>query len=1190
MLIQKQAKVRVLGAAMIFALMFVCSVATFAQSTASPSSIQFPGTTVGATSAPISVTITNSSSSSTVYSSVYMSASQFSYNGPAMPVTLAAGQSFTASVTFTPAALQAYSGTMTFFRRTGAPLVSVNLSGSGVAAPSEALVASPGALSFSAQVGAAAPAAQSLTIGENPAGAVAFSVSADQSWISLSAGSGTTSGAISVGANISGLAAGSYSGHVNVSAAGVTNSPMSIPVTLVVAAAAPPTPSPYILQMSASSMSFSGAAGTVPACQSLVVFDSTPGKTPDLPISVSVDSAWLTISQNGGPASSQLAGWTAMQVQVCAKTAGLAAGTYNGHIIEAETGPNAAGLTVNNSPFSIPVSLVVTAAPPTSALTAAPSSLSFSGQVGAAAPATQSLTIGENPAGAVAFTASADQAWITLSATSGTTSSAIQVGANISGLAAGSYSGHVNVSASGVTNSPMSIPVTLVVAAAQTHALTAAPSAISFSAQAGAAAPAAQSLTIGENPAGAVAFTASADQAWITLSATSGTTTGAISVGANISGMAAGSYSGHVIVSAAGMTNAPMSIPVTMVVAAAQTYALTASPSALSFSATSGAALPAAQTLTIGDSPASALPFSVSADQTWITLSAASGTTSGSVQVTANTTGMAAGTYSGHVIISAAGVTNSPMSIPVSVVVAAGTPSPYILQMTPSSLAFTGAVGSSPACQSLVVFDSTPGKTPDLPISVSVDSAWMTISQNGGAASSQLAGWTAMQVQVCVKTAGLAAGTFTGHIIETETAPNAAGLTVNNSPFSIPVTLVVTAAQPTASLTAAPSSLAFTAVAGGAAPATQGLTIGENPAGAVAFTVTADQAWMTLSAASGTTSSTIQVGANISGLAAGNYTGHVITTASGVTNSPMSVTVTLAVTAAQTNLLSVSPTSLAFGNINVGNNNTKSVTVTNSGTGNVSISGITTTGAGMSANGIATPMTLTAGQSTVLSVVFAPTAVGAVNGTVSVASNASNTPGVITVTGTGVQPQLSASPSTLNFGSVAVGANGTQTITLSNTGGAAVSISQAVISGTGYTMSGLTIPTSLAAGTSVSFSVQFTPQAAGSVSGSVTVTSNTPNSPTMIALNGTGTAPIQHSVSLSWVASTSSTVVGYNVYRSTVSGGPYTLLNSTPNAGLNYTDMAVTAGQTYYYVVTAVDASGMESAQSNQASAVIPTP
>jgi hypothetical protein len=83
---------------------------------------------------------------------------------------------------------------------------------------------------------------------------------------------------------------------------------------------------------------------------------------------------------------------------------------------------------------------------------------------------------------------------------------------------------------------------------------------------------------------------------------------------------------------------------------------------------------------------------------------------------------------------------------------------------------------------------------------------------------------------------------------------------------------------------------------------------------------------------------------------------------------------------------------------------------------------------------------------------------------------------------------------------------------------------------------------------------------------------------------------ISHSVALSWAASTSPGVIGYNVYRSATSGGSYTKLNGSPGALTTYTDSAVQAGQTYYYVVTAVDASSNESAHSNQAQAVVPSP
>jgi hypothetical protein len=88
-------------------------------------------------------------------------------------------------------------------------------------------------------------------------------------------------------------------------------------------------------------------------------------------------------------------------------------------------------------------------------------------------------------------------------------------------------------------------------------------------------------------------------------------------------------------------------------------------------------------------------------------------------------------------------------------------------------------------------------------------------------------------------------------------------------------------------------------------------------------------------------------------------------------------------------------------------------------------------------------------------------------------------------------------------------------------------------------------------------------------------------------VNFTATAQTAHSVALIWNASTS-TVLGYNAYRSTVSGGPYTKINSSLVAVLNYMDSTVLNGTTYYYVTTAVDSSGNESTFSNEVPAAIP--
>jgi len=183
--------------------------------------------------------------------------------------------------------------------------------------------------------------------------------------------------------------------------------------------------------------------------------------------------------------------------------------------------------------------------------------------------------------------------------------------------------------------------------------------------------------------------------------------------------------------------------------------------------------------------------------------------------------------------------------------------------------------------------------------------------------------------------------------------------------------------------------------------------------------------------------------------------------------------------------------------------------------------------------------------------------------------------------------QLSVSPTSLAFGDVAVGQTSTlnATLTASNSD---VVVSSADWSGSGYSVSGITFPVTIASGKSVSYSVAFTPPSAGASSGSISFTSNASDASLNQTFSGTGTqSASQHSVALSWDASTS-TVAGYNIYRGTQSGGPYSKLNSSLLAATSYTDLGVSSGTTYYYVSTAVASNNQESAYSNQAIAVVP--
>jgi hypothetical protein len=284
-----------------------------------------------------------------------------------------------------------------------------------------------------------------------------------------------------------------------------------------------------------------------------------------------------------------------------------------------------------------------------------------------------------------------------------------------------------------------------------------------------------------------------------------------------------------------------------------------------------------------------------------------------------------------------------------------------------------------------------------------------------------------------------------------------------------------------------------------------------------------------------------------------------------------------------------SPTALDFGSVLVGVQKTSSVTVTNSRGSAATISQITATGAGFSVISVPKlPLVISAGQSATVTVAFQPASAGPASGNFSVSFNGT-TPSISDpLSGSGiVASQLSVSPTALAFGNVLVGSSQKQTGSLT-AGGSSVTVSSGSVTGAGYSLSGITFPVTIAAGTSIPFTVTFAPQTTSTSTGSVSFFSNASNSPATETFSGSGLQPA-HSVDVSWNASTS-VVAGYNIYRGSQSGGPYTRLNSSLDPGTTYTDNNVQSGATYFYVVTAVDGSSQESIFSNESTAVIPVP
>jgi ASPM-SPD-2-Hydin domain-containing protein/centrosomal CEP192-like protein len=286
--------------------------------------------------------------------------------------------------------------------------------------------------------------------------------------------------------------------------------------------------------------------------------------------------------------------------------------------------------------------------------------------------------------------------------------------------------------------------------------------------------------------------------------------------------------------------------------------------------------------------------------------------------------------------------------------------------------------------------------------------------------------------------------------------------------------------------------------------------------------------------------------------------------------------------------IAASSANLSFGTVAPGGSNTRLETLTNHGTISITISQTTVSNAAFRVSGLTLPLSLAGGHSVTFKVVFVPRAVGMTSGNLLVRSTASNPQLNIALSGVeAARGKLTLAPATLNFGRVTAGSQTSLSATLTATGDP-VTLWSVTTTNAEFKVSGIALPLTIPPGHSVPFTVTFAPQSAGSTTGRLAFTSNALNSPADESVAGGGAGAAQHSVTLSWAASSTTGVVGYNVYRSAVSGGPYARITSGADPSLSYTDSAVTAGQSYFYVVTAVRGNGIESTYSNQAKAVIP--
>jgi hypothetical protein len=184
---------------------------------------------------------------------------------------------------------------------------------------------------------------------------------------------------------------------------------------------------------------------------------------------------------------------------------------------------------------------------------------------------------------------------------------------------------------------------------------------------------------------------------------------------------------------------------------------------------------------------------------------------------------------------------------------------------------------------------------------------------------------------------------------------------------------------------------------------------------------------------------------------------------------------------------------------------------------------------------------------------------------------------------------LTLSASSLAFGNVTLKSPATQSLVLKSTGTAPLTISAAKLSGTGFSMSGVSFPVTLAPNQAATLEVEFDPTTAGAVTGALTLSTNAATATTTVAVSGTGESTASSTVSLSWDAPSGSVAVsGYNVYRTVSGSSSYTLLNGSVDTETSYDDSTVKSGTTYVYIVESVSTAGVESSPSNTFTVAIP--
>ncbi len=536
--------------------------------------------------------------------------------------------------------------------------------------PNPQIGVTPTFLSFSYSVGTAIPVPQNLTVFTSNNTALNFSIAAPNApWLSLPVtppNGFPANTAVTVGLNPSVLATlnpGSYNGTITISSLGSGIAPVNVPVTLTISNNPLLLVTPPILYFNYQTIQ---SGGQLP---SPLTFNLT-STLGSIPYMVSLPSTtgnqFVTFSPSTGTATTTPTPITVALNSAAVST--LTPGTYQVPIQISGTGASA-GVPV----ATVQVNLNVSNSP---LVNVSPQSIVFPAytQNGAQpAPVQVSLT-STNATVPLGVTVSSNQSWLGVTGLSSpTTPSQFFATFAPAGLSPGTYTGSITVTAGAQVQQ---IPVTAIISSSV--AISVAPATLTFTQPANGTAPAGQQVTVNTTNNQGVGFSAntvtSSGGNWLLVNGSTGTVTGTAPVGFTISvnatGLAQGTYTGNVVVTAINASNPTLNIPVTLTVTAAQT--VTVNSTALTFTGAVSGAAPGTQTISITSATGSPVAFTASATSgsgSFLSVTPTSGTTPATITVSVNQAGLAAGTYTGTVTITPAG--SGPLTVPVTFTVGA---------------------------------------------------------------------------------------------------------------------------------------------------------------------------------------------------------------------------------------------------------------------------------------------------------------------------------------------------------------------------------------------------------------------------------------------------------------------------------------------------------------------------------------